>query len=76
MKKIFFKIAPVIFLVLLNSCASSGCRNDACYNRRIASVDPYQDGERVTWGAEDEEDAKNKAEDEGVVRKENPRVGK
>jgi len=62
MKNIIFAILPVIFLVIFNSCASSSCRNDACYNRRIASIDPYKDGEIAAWGSEKqaaEEEEKN-----------------
>jgi hypothetical protein len=37
---------------LLGSCASTPCNNDACYDRSISSVDPYDDGEVAQWGTE------------------------
>lgn len=38
---------------LFGSCAgTSYCNNDACYERRISSVDPYKSGDVATWGTE------------------------
>ena len=36
----------------LGSCAHTPCNNDACYNRELSSVDPYEDGEIAAWGSE------------------------
>lgn len=40
---------------VLGACASmSSCNNDACYDRKISSVDPYKKGDIATWGSEKE----------------------
>lgn len=45
---------------MLGSCASTPCNNDACYDRSLSSVDPYEDGEVAAWGTEKYEKAKEK----------------
>jgi len=47
-------VLPVTGLsTLFGSCASTpSCNNDACYDRKIASVDPYRKGEIAAWGTE------------------------
>jgi hypothetical protein len=40
---------------LLGSCASTPCNNDACYNRNLSSVDPYEEGDVAQWGSEKEQ---------------------
>lgn len=45
---------------LLGSCASTPCNNDACYDRSLSSVDPYEEGEIAAWGTEKYEKAKEK----------------
>ena len=65
MKKYFHYVLTVVFplsalAVLLGSCASTPCNNDACYDRSLSSVDPYEDGEIASWGTEKYEKAKEK----------------
>lgn len=44
---------PLLCLTfILGSCASTPCNNDACYDRSLSSVDPYEDGEVAAWGTE------------------------
>lgn len=62
--KVLLVCLPVIFLVILAGCAARTCRNDACYNRKVASVDPYKKGEIAAWGTEKE--AAKKEEEEEV----------
>lgn len=39
--------------MVLGSCASTpACNNDACYDRNLASSDPYKKGEIAAWGSE------------------------
>lgn len=57
--------------VLLGSCASTPCNTDSCYDRKISSVDPYEDGDVAAWGTEKEEKAKEEAKEEA---KEQPRI--
>jgi hypothetical protein len=45
---------------LLGSCASTPCNNDACYDRSLSSVDPYEEGDVAAWGSEKYEKAKEK----------------
>lgn len=49
-------VLPVTgFSLLLSSCSSTPvCNNDACYDRKISSVDPYRKGEIAAWGTEKE----------------------
>lgn len=49
-------VMPVIgFSVLTSACSSTPvCNNDACYDRKISSVDPYKKGEIAAWGTEKE----------------------
>ncbi len=43
--------------ILLSACASSpACNNKACYDRKLASVDPYKEGEIAVWGTENQEE--------------------
>lgn len=38
---------------LVSACAGSPvCNNDACYDRKISSVDPYKKGDIAAWGTE------------------------
>jgi hypothetical protein len=43
---------------ILGSCASTPCNNDACYDRSLSSVDPYEEGDVAAWGSEKQQ--KNK----------------
>jgi len=45
---------------LLGSCAYTPCNNDACYDRSLSSVDPYEEGEVAAWGTEKYEKQKEK----------------
>lgn len=60
MKKVLKIVVTVVLplaglTVLFGSCASTpSCNNDACYNRNLASVDPYKKGEIAAWGTEKE----------------------
>ncbi len=65
MKKVLkYFLAAVLPLAglsaLLGSCASTPCNNDACYDRSLSSVDPYEEGEIAAWGSEKQEKAKEK----------------
>ena len=41
------------FTALLGACSGSpACNNDACYDRKISSVDPYKKGDVAQWGSE------------------------
>ena len=58
----FMKLSLAVVLsvtaasVLLGACASvSQCNNDACYERRVSSVDPYRKGDVAAWGTEKEQ---------------------
>jgi len=54
-KRAAWVIAVSGFSVMITACAgNSVCRNDACYDRKISSVDPYRKGEIATWGTEQE----------------------
>lgn len=61
-------IPAIMAATFLYSCASSTderCYNDACYNRKIASVDPYKEGQLAAWGSEeadDKDDTRDKSE--------------
>jgi len=44
----------------LGACAYTPCNNDACYDRSLSSVDPYEDGEVAAWGTEKYEKQKEK----------------
>lgn len=65
MKK-YLKYALTVALPLagltavLGSCASTPCNNDACYDRSLSSVDPYDDGEVAAWGTEKYEQARER----------------
>lgn len=53
MKKMLrYVLAAVGVVALLGSCAHTPCNNDACYNRELSSVDPYEEGEIAAWGSE------------------------
>jgi len=58
MKYVFkFLVAVVVpvtgFSALFSGCASTpACNNDACYDRKISSVDPYKKGDIAAWGTE------------------------
>jgi hypothetical protein len=49
-------VLPVaVGLGILGSCASTkSCNNDACYERKLSSVNPYEEGEIAAWGSEKE----------------------
>jgi|GEM_PF-7067774 len=51
-KRLGYVFAAVGVVALLGSCAHTPCNNDACYNRELSSVDPYEDGEIAAWGSE------------------------
>jgi len=48
------------FTALLGACASTPCNNDACYDRSLSSVDPYEEGDVAQWGSENYEKQKEK----------------
>lgn len=40
---------------ILGACASMNtCNNDACYDRKVSSADPYKAGDIAAWGSEKE----------------------
>lgn len=40
---------------LLGACSTSPvCNNDACYDRKVSSADPYKKGDIAAWGTEKE----------------------
>ena len=48
-------------VVFLGSCSSNTvCNTDACYERKLASVDPFKEGEIASWGTEKEVAEKEK----------------
>jgi hypothetical protein len=54
MKKTFkYLVAAVGLVTFLGSCAHTPCNNDACYNRELSSVDPYENGQVAAWGSEE-----------------------
>lgn len=59
-KKIMYIVAAVGLVAFLGSCAHTPCNNDACYNRELSSVDPYENGEIAAWGSEKWEKEKEK----------------
>jgi hypothetical protein len=62
LKYTFTLILPLAGLsAMLGSCASTPCNTDSCYDRKISSVDPYDDGDVAAWGTEKEQKAKEKA---------------
>ncbi len=61
LKYVLTMILPLTGLAtLLGSCASTPCNNDACYDRSLSSVDPYEEGEVAAWGTEKYEKSKQK----------------
>ena len=63
-KQMLMVVLPLAGLsVLIGACASTTCNNDACYDRRISSVDPYKDGEIAAWGTEKEQAATDEKEE-------------
>ena len=48
------------FTALLGSCASTPCNNDACYDRSLSSVDPYEEGDVAQWGSEKAQAARDR----------------
>jgi hypothetical protein len=53
LKYVLTVVVPLTGLTaLLGSCANTPCNNDACYDRSLSSVDPYEDGEVAAWGTE------------------------
>jgi hypothetical protein len=48
------------FTAILGSCAYTPCNNDACYDRSLSSVDPYEDGDVAAWGSEKQDAAREK----------------
>lgn len=54
-------VLPLLGLTgLFVSCANTPCNNDACYDRSLSSVDPYDDGEVAEWGTEKYEKQREK----------------
>ena len=61
MKYVLTLLLPLAgFATMLGSCASTPCNNDACYDRSLSSVDPYEEGEVAAWGTEKYEKAKER----------------
>lgn len=79
MKKAWRYLVTVVLPVsglsaLFGSCAStSSCNNDACYDRKISSVDPYKNGEIAAWGTEREIAAQEEERETKEVRVREPR---
>lgn len=61
LKTVVTLVLPLAGLsMMLGSCAHTPCNNDACYDRSLSSVDPYEEGEVAAWGTEKYEKAKEK----------------
>lgn len=61
LKYVLTVILPFLGLtVIMGSCASTPCNNDACYDRTLSSVDPYEDGDVAAWGSEKQQKAREK----------------
>lgn len=64
MKKLKYILTVVLPLAglttVFSSCASTPCNNDACYDRSLSSVDPYEEGEIAAWGTEKQQKKKEK----------------
>ncbi len=63
-----FVFAAVGIVALLGSCAHTPCNNDACYNRELSSVDPYENGEIAAWGSEVWEKKKEQKANQEILR--------
>jgi len=49
---------------VLGACASMNtCNNDACYDRKVSSADPYKTGDIAAWGSEKEVAEKERQEE-------------
>jgi hypothetical protein len=60
-KYFFTLVLPVAGLsAMLGSCASTPCNSDSCYERKISSVDPYDEGDVAQWGTEKKQKARDK----------------
>lgn len=70
LKYVLVVVFPVIGLgFLFGSCASTeSCNNDACYQRKISSVDPYKAGEIAAWGSEKEVAEKEEEDERKLLR--------
>jgi hypothetical protein len=55
-KYVMSVILPLTGLsAILGACASMNtCNNDACYDRKVSSTDPYKSGDIAAWGTERE----------------------
>lgn len=63
-KHVLTVVIPLAGLsALIGACASTTCNNDACYNRRVSSVDPYKEGDVAAWGSEKERDEQDERKD-------------
>lgn len=61
LKYMFTLVLPLAGLsAMLGSCASTPCNNDACYDRKISSVDPYEEGDVAQWGTEKQQKDREK----------------
>jgi hypothetical protein len=59
-KKMILVVLPLVGVsALIGACATTSCNNDACYNRRLSSVDPYKEGDIAAWGSEKEQAAQD-----------------
>ncbi|NUM88142.1 MAG: hypothetical protein HUU37_02965 [Bdellovibrionales bacterium] len=66
MKNRTLKVTLGIALVagLIQACASTrSCYNDACYDRKAASVDAYEEGDIAAWGTEKQQAEKERREE-------------
>lgn len=84
-KYVLTVILPAIGVaVILGSCAShSTCKSDACYDRKLASTDPFTEGEVASWGTEKqvakrekEKDKLEKKAERDMLREFGPRRGR
>ena len=72
MKSVWKKLVRVVFpltgiTTFFGSCTSTPtCNNDACYDRQIASVDPYRDGEVAAWGKTEKEELEKDRRDQKI----------
>jgi hypothetical protein len=53
MTKYIWTVSIAGISAFFSSCAGTQtCNNDACYDRKISSVDPFKKGDIAAWGSE------------------------
>lgn len=56
--------------LLFSSCTSLTCRTDACYDRQLAGLDPFEAGDIAAWGTEKEQAEKERRQEKRAQHKE------